>query len=151
MILMLLEAWVHLVAGVLFVGCVLYWSVMALGMPGHPARDEGGRQLALLRTASWPPAGPLRVPFAWLGWVFLAALAVSGGLLLLRRGLTLDALLSGALLEGRYGRILTAKLGLVLLLAVGHGVALLHPRRSLAGVNLLLALTVLVASALLRR
>lgn len=141
-----LEAFVHLVAGVLFVGQALFWVIMATALSREEGATEATRLLGRINRSPWPPTGtpgPLRLPFFALAWLFLLGLAVTGVLMLIEGP-------PWELLGPRYRSVLTLKLALVGLLLVGHAIATLRPRRWLAFVNGGMAILVVCVSALLR-
>lgn len=142
-----LEAYAHLVAGVLLVGQALFWVIMAAALGREESGTEATRLLGTINRGRWPPAGipsPVRLPFPALGWLFLLVLAVTGILML--PGPTSPAELLGT----RYGSILAVKLGLFGLLLIGHAIATFRPRRWLAFLNGGLAILIVCVSGLLR-
>jgi hypothetical protein len=135
-----LPHYVHLVVSVLLTGYALFWVIMAIGLGREESPAEGSRLLRVINAGRWPPGIPwsLRLPFPGVAWLFLLVLAATG-----------LALMPGV--PGAIGPVLGVKLGLVVLLVAGHGVATWRPTRGLAFVNGAVALAILLLSILLRR
>jgi len=74
--------WLHLVTAIFLVGYALFWTIVAL--PPAERSDAASRNALLdeLRSATWPPFGPLRLPLPYLGWLGLAGMGVTGWLLI---------------------------------------------------------------------
>jgi len=142
MTLSLVLGYVHLVTSVLVVGYFLFWLIMTAGMRRlEVASEVAPLTTAMLAGARWPPAGvpwKLRLTLPGLGWAFLGVLVMSGAAL----AVAAPASMSGPL---------AIKLGLLLLLAVGHARLGRHPTIALARLTLVLALAVVVASVPLPR
>ncbi len=143
-----MEAFLHLVAGVLLVGQCLFWVVMAVALGRETGAQESVRLLETINRGAWPPVGvprALRLSLPVLGWCFLLALGATGGLLVARHAPFPDGLFAG-----HFGHVLAAKMALFCLLLVGHAIATFRPRRGIAFVNGALALLIVGVSALLR-
>lgn len=147
------SAFLHLVTGVLLAGYALFWVVMARGLRRERVAAESMRLMDVINRGRWPPGGlpkSLRLPVPVLAWLLLAALTVTGVLLLSARGTTLDLLMPGDPIAGRFARVLAWKVALFTILVAGHVVATVRPRAWIAYVNGGLTLAVVIVSALLR-
>jgi len=136
-----LFAYLHIVLVILLVGYTLFWVIMALAVALEEAPTETGRLLGVINAGRWPPGGvpyAMRLRFPWLGWLFLALLGLTGGLLFTAVG---DRVSPG---------VIHAKLALFGLLVVGHALATRRPTRPLAFFNGACALAIVLLSALLR-
>ncbi len=150
----LIEAWLHLVAGILLVGNALFWVVMAIGVGRASNPAESTRLLGVINAGRWPHVAvprALRLPFPAVAWTFLLVLAITGVLLMERHGAMLGAVLTGSTPADRFAGLLGAKLALFGLLIAGQVGATVSPRRWLAFLNGGLTLAIVVLSALLRR
>jgi hypothetical protein len=134
-------AFVHLVGAVLLVGYLLFWAIMALALSRRFAPGEVGRYLDTVAASRWPHVmvpWHLRLPWPMVGWVMLAAMILTGGLLLLVGPIGFSGLM-------------LAKLVLVAtLLALHHRLAR-RPRPPLAYAGLGLGLLIVALSAHLLR
>lgn len=142
MTLPLLLTYVHLVTSVLLVGYFLFWLIMSIGLERESSPAEAARLRGEIVAARWPPLllpWRARIPIPGLGWAFLVVLIGTGAWLL--------AVGPRFRLDGPLG----LKLGLVVLLVMGHAAAGRGPGRGLATANLMVALALALVSALLRR
>lgn len=125
----------HLAATLTWLGHMFYWSLFS-----GPAlkKIEPPETAALLRARSMRMGG--------LGWPALAVLVMTGTYMLIARGVDLGDLVTGQMLDHRFGRALTIKLVLVIGM-VGYQIVLGHRRAPRAiYLNMLAALGVLAAA-----
>ena len=135
----LVAAYLHLVFTMFLVGYVLYWAIMAVSLRRDFAPPETERLLGIVNRSRWPHVlvpWRLRLPLPFMGWGFLAVLAITG--------LALMA-------SYRLGPLLALKVALVLLFALVQVVLTRRPARALIMVNFALALAIVVVSGLLVR
>jgi hypothetical protein len=135
-----LPHYVHLVVSVLLTGYALFWVIMAIGLGREESPAEGSRLLRVINAGRWPPGIPwsLRLPFPVVAWLFLLVLTITGAVLMFRVPVAI-------------GPVLGVKLGLVVLLVTGHGVAVWRPSRELAFLNGAVTLSIVLLSTLIRR
>ncbi|MDX6749584.1 hypothetical protein SH611_07190 [Geminicoccaceae bacterium 1502E] len=144
-----LDALVHLVASLLVTGYTLFWAIMALAL-GRTARPvEAARLLGVVRDSRWPHVivpWSLRLRLPTVGWLLLAATALSG---------VLAGLLGHSVAVGGMGGAMTPLLALKLVLFValvaGHALAMRRPQAPLLYTNLLLTVAIVAISANLMR
>lgn len=130
----------HLLAMATWLGHMFIWSIV-VGPAAKALRPaEDGRSL---RDASLSIGG--------LGWPALAILVVTGSFLLARRGITIDALLTGAAFAGTVGKVLALKLSAVSAMVLYQTVYAHRPAKFAVHVNMLVALVILGCSVLLVR
>lgn len=113
----LLAVYIHILAAVLWVGYVLFWTILIGPLRQKFEPTESARLAKFMNQAAWPPAiipVPYRLQFWALGWLFLLVMIASGGFLLYARGLTTAMHGSEGLFSHPFGQPLAAKLGLVL-------------------------------------
>ena len=160
-----LSVYLHILSAIVWVGGMLFLSLVVVPVARNMPPAERG---ALF--------GRIGRPFRAVGWACIVLLVVTGAINSAYRGVTWESLASGHLLASDFGRILTAKLGLVTLmvaLSIWHdfvlgpasaralerkdpgaprAVATLRWRASWAGrVNALLALLVVALAVALVR
>jgi uncharacterized membrane protein len=131
---------VHLFAVFFWLGHMFFWSLVIGPITKRFEPPETGQ---IIRQMSLRWGG--------LGWPALFALAITGVIMLLYRGVTLQRFLSGELFSTPFGRVLEIKLLLVTLMTVyqvfvGHRSA---PR--LVFVNMMVALLIVALSIILIR
>jgi uncharacterized membrane protein len=131
---------VHLFAVFFWLGHMFFWSLVIGPFTKRFEPPETGQ---IIRQMSLRWGG--------LGWPALFALAITGVIMLLYRGVTLQRFLSGELFSTPFGRVLEIKLLLVTLMTVyqvfvGHRSA---PR--LVFVNMMVALLIVALSIILIR
>jgi hypothetical protein len=134
-----LAAYLHLVFTMFLIGYVLYWAIMVVSLRRDLAPSETARLLEIANRSRWPHVvvpWRLRLPLPFMGWGFLALLAITG--LALMAGSGLDALLA-------------LKIALVVIFALIQVVLTRRPAPALIMVNFALALVILVLSGLLSR
>jgi len=135
----LLAAYLHLVFTMLLVGYALYWAIMVVSLGRDLAPPETERLLAIANGSRWPHVlvpWRLRLPLPFVGWGFLAVLAISG--------LVLTA-------TYRPGPILVLKLALLVVFALIQVRLTRRPAPALIMINFVLVLGIVVLSGLLGR
>jgi hypothetical protein len=134
-----LAAYLHLVFTMFLIGYVLYWAIMVVSLRRDLTPSETARLLEIANRSRWPHVvvpWRLRLPLPFMGWGFLALLAITG--LALMAGSGLDALLA-------------LKIALVVIFALIQVVLTRRPAPALIMANFALALVILVLSGLLSR
>ncbi|MBM3319135.1 MAG: hypothetical protein FJY73_00465 [Candidatus Eisenbacteria bacterium] len=150
----LLVVFLHIMTSILWVGYVLFWTIVAGPIARAGGSSEAARVFEAVNRAPWPPRkipAPFRFKFSQVGGLLLVVLAITGFLLVFAEGIGLGDLVSGRFLTDRFGRLLAVKLVLVLLLAGLQFRLAARPSRRTAYGNLLGAVIVVVLSALLAR
>lgn len=100
--------WLHIVAAMVWVGGLVCFAAVLVPLSRQPAFRH-------LSTELLSESG---LRFRWVGWSALAVLIITGIYILSVRGYAWADLLNGTLWDGRFGRTLAIKLGLVGLLIV---------------------------------
>ncbi len=140
----------HLVGAVLLMGYALFWVLILRATRAEYESAEAGRLESALGLFRWPPLSlPLSATLAGLGWLFLAFLVATGGVMVLffpSHPLSLSAALADP-----QGRLMLFKLSMVIVLAVVHAAFMARPRRRMAGVCGALTVLVVAISSLLGR
>lgn len=112
-LLYLFSVWLHILAAVVWIGGMIFLSVILL---------------PVIRRPEFRTAAPLLVHFSgvrfrWIGWLCLVVLVFTGAFNLTYRGVTLEDLQIGDFWRSQFGVILSTKLILVvgvLLLSILH-------------------------------
>jgi hypothetical protein len=135
----LLAAYLHLVFTMFLIGYVLYWAIMVVSLRRDLVPAESARLLEVANRSRWPHVvvpWRLRLPLPFMGWGFLAVLAITGLVLMAGYGL---------------GALLALKLALVVIFALIQVGLTRRPMPALIMVNFALALGIVVVSGLLGR
>lgn len=135
----LLAAYLHLVFTMFLIGYVLYWAIMVVSLRRDLAPAASARLLETANRSRWPHVlvpWRLRLPLPFMGWGFLAVLAVTGLVLMASYGL---------------GTLLALKLALVAIFALIQVGLTRRPVPALIMANFVLALGIVVVSGLLGR
>jgi hypothetical protein len=133
-------AFVHLVGAVLLIGYLLFWAIMGLALGRRFAPDEVRRYLGIVASARWPHVvvpWHLRLPWPMVGWAMLAAMILTGALLLVG--------------PAGFDAVMLAKLLVVALLVGLHHVLAKRATPTIAYAGLGLGLLVVALSAHLLR
>jgi len=115
----LLNVFVHIMSSILWVGYLLFWTIIVGPIARRFGATEADGILRIVNLAHWPPPeipAPLRMRFFQIGWVLLAVLAVTGVIMLAARGVTPHGIASGGLFLLPFGRALALKILLVVAL-----------------------------------
>lgn len=133
-------AFVHLVGAVLLIGYLLFWAIMGLALGRRFPPEQVRSYLDIVAAARWPHVGVpwhLRLPWPMVGWAMLAAMIVTGALLLLVGPVGFDGVMIAKLVV------------VVLLVGLHHGLAKrATPLLAYAGLGLGLVVVALSAHLL---
>jgi uncharacterized membrane protein len=150
----LIIVFLHIMTSIVWVGYVLFWTIVAGPIARSGGSSEAARVFEAVNRAPWPPRKiptPFRFKFSQVGGLLLIVLAITGFVLVVAEGIGPGDLLSGRFLADRFGRLLAAKLVFVALLAVLQFRLAARPSQRSAYANLAAAVVVVVLSALLAR
>jgi hypothetical protein len=117
----LLNVFVHIMSSVLWVGYLLFWTIIIGPISRRFDMTEAEGILRLVNLAPWPPREipvPRRMQFFQIGWVLLLVLAVTGFIMIASKGLGPHEIMSGELLLAPFGQVLVVKLLLVVALVL---------------------------------
>ena len=101
-------AYIHIVSAICWVGFILFWFLVLPPLTRSNGNEGSRENIQRLEAAPWPPPGlpgPVRIHFLHLGLLFMAALAVSGGVLLYLRGFTIQEITSGNIFKDGLGLV----------------------------------------------
>jgi uncharacterized membrane protein len=103
---------IHIISAIIWVGGLLFLALIVVpATRGLPPAERGALISALGRR------------FRTVGWICIGLLIITGVITSSYRGVTWQAVASGELLAGQFGRLLAVKVSLVALMVV---VSLLH-------------------------
>jgi len=108
-----LSVWLHILAATLWVGGMLFLSLVIVPLLRHPEISPHRTRLLSF----------LGLRFRAIGWLALATLFLTGLYNIAARGFTLQDAFNGLLWEGEFGRTLMEKLttfGIILLVSALH-------------------------------
>jgi hypothetical protein len=77
--------WLHIVLGIVLAGQALFWLVMLAALRQRFGAEGAGPWLLEARSARWPHVAvpqPLRLPLPYVAWATLAAICLTGVLLI---------------------------------------------------------------------
>jgi hypothetical protein len=115
----LLNVFVHIMSSILWVGYLLFWTIIIGPISRRSDTMEADGILRLVNLAPWPPREipvPRRMRFFQIGWVLLLVLAVTGVILIASKGITPLGIVSGEVFLAPFGQALVVKLLLVVVL-----------------------------------
>jgi len=115
----LLIVYVHMMSAVLWIGYLLFWTIIARPVAQEFGPAEATRVFHLIGNTHWPPPkipAPFRLRFAGVGWALLIVFLVTGVLRAHAEGATLQRVLTGELFREAFGELLAIKLMLFTLL-----------------------------------
>jgi len=150
----LLIVYVHIMNAVLWIGYLLFWTIIARPVTQEFGPSEATRVFHLINNTPWPPPkipAPFRLRFSGVGWALLVVFVVTGVLAAYDKGATPQRILSGEVFREAFGILLAVKLllfaGLIILqFRLSH-----KPAPGLFYLNMAVGVTVVALSVLLAR
>lgn len=150
----LLIVFIHVMTSILWVGYLLFWTIIITPITRRFDREKADAVLRLVNAAEWPPAEiplPARLRLFQVGWIFLAALVITGAVMAAFKGVTWSMIASGRFLADPFGAVLACKVVLVVVLFILQGRLAARPTRPLVFANTGVAIVLIGLSAYLAR
>jgi putative copper export protein len=153
MVTYILFAYIHIISAICWIGFILFWFLVLPPLAKANGQEIGHETIPQLEDTPWPPQGlpgPVRIKFLRLGLLFITVLALSGGVLLILRGFSIQEITSGHIFQSSLGLIGLVKIILVALVAF---LALRSRTRTVIQIStaFLLSLIIVAISVLLVR
>jgi hypothetical protein len=150
----LLIVYVHIMSAVLWIGYLLFWTLIARPVTQEFGPSKATRVFHLISNTHWPPPkipAPFRLRFSGVGWALLIVFVVTGVLTAYDKGGTPQRILSGEILREAFGMLLAVKLLLFVgLLSLQFRLSR-KPTQGLFYLNMAVGVTVVALSVILPR